>query len=106
MYNPKSEPGYSEDKSSFPQPGQQQGPPPYSQPGMGHVQPMYPSPMQQPMPQQPMPTHTNTTVVIQQQPAQVVVQGPRAWSTGLCSCFDDCGVCKFVNLAYINKQEI
>ncbi|XP_046855593.1 placenta-specific gene 8 protein-like [Xenia sp. Carnegie-2017] len=35
----------------------------------------------------------NTTVVIQQQPQQVVIQGPRDWSTGLCSCFDDLAGC-------------
>jgi hypothetical protein len=103
-----SEPGF-DDKSGYPPPGQDQGPPPYSQPGMGPVPPMQQQPMQQqPMQQQPMqqqmqqPGHmmhssnTNTTVVIQQQqPAQVVIQGPRPWSTGVCSCFDDCGVCKF-----------
>ena len=38
--------------------------------------------------------NTNTTVVIQQQPAAAVVRGPREWSSGLCACFDDCGVCK------------
>jgi hypothetical protein len=62
-----------------------------------------PPPMHQqppPMQQQPMPqpgfhsTNTNTTVVVQQQPAQIIVQGPRQWTTGICSCFDDCGVCK------------
>jgi hypothetical protein len=49
-----------------------------------------------PVQQQPISTmhNTNTTVVIQQQSAAVIVQGPRDWSTGMCACFDDCGVCK------------
>ncbi|CAB4008716.1 Hypothetical predicted protein [Paramuricea clavata] len=48
-----------------------------------------------PVQQQPTNTvhNTNTTVVIQQQPAAVIVQGQRGWSTGMCACFDDCGVC-------------
>jgi hypothetical protein len=49
-----------------------------------------------PVQQQPTSTmhNTNTTVVIQQQPAAVIVQGQRDWSTGMYACFDDCGVCK------------
>ena len=109
MYNRMSEPGYDENKSGLLQPGQEQGPPPYSQPGMGPAppmqqQPMYPPPMQQPMPQQPTHMHSsnsNTTVVIQQQPQQLIIQGPRAWSTDICSCFDDCGVCKCVNFSLL-----
>ncbi|XP_046855592.1 cornifelin homolog A-like [Xenia sp. Carnegie-2017] len=55
------------------------------------------------MQQQPM-THpgfmqqqstNNTTVVLQQQPQQIMIQGERDWSTGLCSCCDDCGICCF-----------
>jgi hypothetical protein len=50
-----------------------------------------------PVQQQPTSTmhNTTTTVVIQQQPAAVIVQGQRDWSTGMCACFDDCGVCKW-----------
>ena len=49
-----------------------------------------------PLHQQPTSTmsNTNTAVVIQQQPAAIVVQGARGWSSGVCACFDDCGVCK------------
>ena len=49
-----------------------------------------------PLHQQPANTisNTNTAVVIQQQPAAIVVQGARGWSSGVCACFDDCGVCK------------
>ena len=104
MYNRMSDPAF-DDMSGMPQPRQELGHPPFSQPGMGPVQPMQQQPMQQQPMQQPGHMHssnTNTTVVIQQQPAQVVLQGPRAWSTGLCSCFDDCGVCKFTKpLNYI-----
>ena len=93
-----SEPGY-DDKSGYPPPTQEQPPPSYSQPGMGPVQPMQHQPMPpQPMQQQPGHFHSsnsNTTVVIQQQQPQMIIQGPRGWSTGVCSCFDDCGVCKF-----------
>ncbi|XP_028406690.1 cornifelin homolog A-like [Dendronephthya gigantea] len=96
MYNRMSEPGFDEDKGGMPQPEIQQ-PPPYPQPGMGPIPMQQPPAFQQPM-QQPSHMHssnTNTTVVIQQQPQQVVIQGPRAWSTGICSCFDDCGDCLF-----------
>ncbi|CAG5118311.1 unnamed protein product [Candidula unifasciata] len=34
--------------------------------------------------------HTNTTVIIQQPAAAV---GVRDWSTGLCNCCDDVGIC-------------
>jgi hypothetical protein len=37
--------------------------------------------------------HTNTTVVLQQ-PTAVSFQTGQDWSNGLCSCCDDCGVCK------------
>jgi hypothetical protein len=76
-----------------PQPSGGAYPPP--QPSGGGYPPpgAYPS---YPVQQQPISTthNTNTTVVIQQQPAAVIVQGPRDWSTGMCACFDDCGVCK------------
>ena len=73
---PINAPGYS-----APQPGPQPGGVPYPSVPL-HQQPT--STM----------TNTNTTVVIQQQPAAIVVQGARGWSSGVCACFDDCGVCK------------
>ena len=67
-------------------------PPPKPNPPPQPMGSVYPAPVHQ------QPTgamhNTNTTVVIQQQPAAVVVRGPREWSSGLCACFDDCGVCK------------
>ncbi|XP_046855587.1 cornifelin homolog [Xenia sp. Carnegie-2017] len=53
------------------------------------------------MPRPPMPqpglmqqqSTNNTTVVVVQQPQQVVLQGPRDWSTDLCDCCDDCSGC-------------
>ena len=38
-----------------------------------------------------LPQASGTTVVIQQ---PVIVAQPRAWSTDICSCFDDMGICK------------
>ena len=101
MYNS----GY--DKSSSIRP-QELDFPPYGQPGMGHVPPRHHPQMQQPMPPQPMhTTNTNTTLVIQQQQQpQLVIQHPRDWSNGICSCCDDCGVCKFVNLYLCNQKAI
>ena len=78
-------------QEGYPPPQPQGGYPP-QQPQGGYMpqyphQPIYPTSHQS--------SSTNTTVVIQQPQAQLVVQGPRDWSTGLCSCFDDCGVCKY-----------
>ncbi|XP_046855585.1 cornifelin homolog A-like [Xenia sp. Carnegie-2017] len=70
------------------------------QPGYIQQQPM-PQPgfmQQQPMPQpgfMQQQSTNNTTVVVQQQPQQVVIQGQRNWSTGLCGCFEDVGGCLF-----------
>ena len=61
---------------------------PPSQPQVGY-------PLQ---PQHQSSSSTATTGVIQQPQTQFVVQGPRDWSTGLCSCFDDFGVCKYTKL--------
>ncbi|XP_025091187.1 placenta-specific gene 8 protein-like [Pomacea canaliculata] len=48
----------------------------------------------QPVIMQPQMSSTNnTTVVINQQSAGPAYHGQRAWSTGLCGCFDDCGIC-------------
>ena len=70
------QPGYPMTQPGYPQPG-------YPQPG-------YPQPvMTQPMFQQ----QASTTVVVTQ-PSQVVQQGMRDWSTGLCGCFEDCYSCK------------
>ncbi|KAK7091619.1 hypothetical protein V1264_009278 [Littorina saxatilis] len=52
----------------------------------GYYQP--PPLMQQPMYQ----SHSNTTVVVTQQQAPRVVS-PRVWTSGLCGCFDDFGMC-------------
>ncbi|CAB3988131.1 Hypothetical predicted protein [Paramuricea clavata] len=92
----------SEGVFPFPQPSGGAYPP--SQPSKGAYPPPQPSGGGYPPPgaytsfpvqQQPTNTvhNTNTTVVIQQQPAAMVVQGPRGWSTGMCACFDECGVC-------------
>ena len=91
MYNPGSEHRQfsgSELKVHPANPPPQPDPYPPPQP-MGIA---YPSPVHQ----QPTSTmhNTNTTVLIQQQPLAVVVTGPREWSSGVCACFDDCGVCK------------
>ena len=45
----------------------------------------------QPVVQQPSQT-SHTTVVVNQQAVQ---RAPiRTWSSGMCGCFDDCGICK------------
>ena len=89
-YNPQ--PGNQNmPNASQPYPPPQPGPPGYPQQPM---QPYPPAPMQQ-QPSSSMLNTTNTTVVIQQQPSAIVVQGPRDWSSGICACFDDCGVCKW-----------
>lgn len=54
--------------------------------------PSHPGP--QPVTQQP--TQTHTTVVIQQQQQVPQVKTPRVWSTEMCSCFADIGVCCLV----------
>ena len=79
-------------KAVIDEPGQA-GPPPYTQPGMSLQQPAAGYPPQPVYPSSHV-SNSNTTVVIQQPQTQVVIQGPGVWSTGLCSCFDDCGVCK------------
>jgi hypothetical protein len=74
-----------------PEPSKGAYPPPQPS-GGGYPPPVaYPS---FPVQQQPGTVHnTNTTVVIQQ-PTAVVVQPAQGWSTGMCACFDECGVCK------------
>ncbi|KAK2557257.1 Cornifelin-like protein [Acropora cervicornis] len=48
---------------------------------------------------------TSTTVVVTQPSTMVVQQQqPRPWSSGLCGCFEDCGICKdsyFVRIVYL-----
>ena len=90
-----------------PQQPQEGYPPPQPQGGYPPQQPQQPQGGYMPQyPHQPIyPTShqsssTNTTVVIQQPQTQLVIQGPRDWSTGLCSCFDDCGVCKYNTMIY------
>ena len=83
-----------------PQPAQAGYPPP--QPAQaGYPPPQasgYPPPQQAgyPAPQPAFHTNqtSNTTVVIQQPQIQMVVKGREAWSTGLCSCFEDVNLCK------------
>ncbi|XP_002731745.1 cornifelin homolog [Saccoglossus kowalevskii] len=56
----------------------------------------YPDQQQGPIQQQPAPmqhTSHNTTVVVQQQPQNIIVQGPRDWSSDLCACFNDLSSC-------------
>ena len=85
----------------YPPPDAQMPPmaPGYPAPQPSTYPPQQPGPLtypSAPVQQQPtsMMTNTNTTVLIQQQPAAVVVQVARGWSSGVCACFDDCGVCK------------
>ena len=66
------------------------------QPQLQQPQFAYPPPQPQPIcPINSQSTSNNTTVVLSQAQQQVVVEGPRNWSTGLCSCFDDCSGCKY-----------
>ena len=98
-----------ENKQAMTIEAQQPGPPLYPQPGMIQTHPgMVPSqqqtglPLQQPVagyPPQPVYpsshiSNSNTTVVIQQPQTQVVIQRPITWSTALCACCDDCGICE------------
>lgn len=75
--------------------------PPYQPPQVAHPPPQpyypqwqgaYPPPVgAQPAPFQ---STTNTTVVVTQPSTMVVQQQqPRPWSSGLCGCFEDCGIC-------------
>ncbi|PVD31999.1 hypothetical protein C0Q70_07425 [Pomacea canaliculata] len=61
-------------------------------------QPAYTTPQwgyQPPVVTQPQMSSTNnTTVVINQQPTGPGYQPPRPWSTGICGCCDDIGVCE------------
>ncbi|XP_025091184.1 placenta-specific gene 8 protein-like [Pomacea canaliculata] len=64
----------------------------YSTPQYGGPPPQWG--YQPPVVTQPQMSNTNnTTVVINQQSAGPAYKPPRAWSTGICGCFDDLGVC-------------
>lgn len=53
-----------------------------------------PPPYPQPVTAQPGSFHsTNTTVVVNQPASQIVLLGPRDWSSGLCGCCEDCYSC-------------
>ncbi|XP_025091183.1 placenta-specific gene 8 protein-like [Pomacea canaliculata] len=85
---PDAPPQYSQPQQSQP-PGAVQQQWGYPQPQMGYPQPVMMQPQQQ---QQSV---NNTTVVVnqQQQPAAPAYKPPRAWTSGICGCFDDFGVC-------------
>lgn len=70
---------YPQQQGSYPQPGN------YQQQQTG-----YPPVIEA------QPTHfhtTNTTVVVSQPAMTAAQQRPRQWSTGLCGCCEDCGIC-------------
>ncbi|XP_068761866.1 placenta-specific gene 8 protein-like [Montipora capricornis] len=74
------------------------GPPPQvpMQPGYPPPQAGYPPPQvgyPPPVATQPGFSTTQTTVVVNQPPPLILQQGQRDWSSGLCSCFDDCYSC-------------
>ena len=75
--------------------------PPYQPPQVAHPPPQpyypqwqgtYPPPIQA----QPTAVQSTSTTVVVTQPSTMVVQQqqPRPWSSGLCGCFEDCGICK------------
>lgn len=65
----------------------------YSTPQYGGPPPQWG--YQPPVVTQPQMSNTNnTTVVINQQSTGPAYKPPRAWSTGICGCFDDLGVCE------------
>ena len=76
---PSPQAGYYPEQGNYPQ---QQG----SYPQQGNYPPTIEA--------QPTSSHTTTTVVVSQPPMIALPQGPRQWSTDLCGCCDDCGVCK------------
>lgn len=60
-----------------------------------------PPPYPQPVTAQPGSFHsTNTTVVVNQPASQMVLLGPRDWSSGLCGCCEDCYSCKLTFLIF------
>ena len=102
MFHPKASAVSEDTRPMLANQDEPDDPPDPVQPGMRSPQsttsfPLQTQPGYPPQPGYPA-THTsttsNTTVVIQQPQTQVVIQRPLDWSTGLCSCFDDCGVCK------------
>lgn len=69
-------------------------PTPVVQPYFDNPPPGYypPSSPYGPVPGAPINHHTTTTVIINQ-PSPMTVAGPRLWSSDLCSCCDDMGIC-------------
>lgn len=68
--------------------------------GPVQMQPAYPPPQAgypaPPIGSQPSFQSSQTTTVVVNQPAPLVLQqGQRDWSSGLCACFDDCYSCKY-----------
>lgn len=69
-------------------------PPPPMYSGGHNPPPNAPDQAFAPVVQQPGAMHTNTTVVINQQaPTSDNVPFPRGWSSGMCGCFSDIGIC-------------
>lgn len=81
-----------EGKESSPQ---SDAPPAYSQPPPPHVvgQPQWGYP--QPVVMQPQQSSVSNTTVVVNQAAAPAHKPLRSWTTGLCGCFEDCGVCKY-----------
>lgn len=75
-------------------------PPPYTEYGQAYPQQPF---ILQPQPLAPVQQQVVNTNVVLQQPAPVVAQGPRDWTSGLLDCGDNGTVCKW--LIYILKLE-
>lgn len=73
-------------------------PTPVVQPYFDNPPPGYypPSSPYGPVPGAPINHHTTTTVIINQ-PSPMTVAGPRLWSSDLCSCCDDMGICEYLS---------
>lgn len=74
--------------------------PPYQPPEVAHLppQPYYPQwqgTYLPPIAAQPTTFQSTSTTVVVTQPSTMVVQQQklRPWSSGLCGCFEDCGIC-------------
>ena len=72
------------------------------------IPPSYAPPQQAgyPPPQQTSQQTSNTTVIIQQPQAEVVLKGPEQWSSGLFDIFDDCGLCTLIDYFYLRYYSL